>query len=157
MIHLNSEMRKSPILFLAEAVMPETYTATTVDDFLREKDEVKATRRILPLGVYFNGNAIISFPSVSYKIVSHVRGILYKGIIYDLTASLDVELDPRFMEQELKDNLNNGMRLYNARVRYDLSDAALYLFYYEPSGPPISDEKDAKESIFDRLSIFSTS
>ncbi len=72
MIHLNEEIRTGFYKFpswqkIGLLFIPEIYIPTTIDDFVRNAENIKLTRKIFPPGYFFNDKAVIIFNNVAYR------------------------------------------------------------------------------------------
>lgn len=145
MIHLNRHLRESPLFYL-DWIFWENYSAQSIDDFLRHKEEIQPTRKLLPLGVFWYGLAVIEFPSVTYEPLDQ-----NKGLLVDLTSSLEVGLRYQGYTQGLSDEgregLRDGMRLYNPWIYYKPKDQLVWLAHYETEGPAAVERKPDLVSI----------
>ncbi len=143
MFDVTGELRKHPAYFPASLFMPRWYIAATITDFLDNMKDVKPTRNI-PMLVFY-GCALIEFNNVQYHNIDN-----YRGIISDMTSSLDVELHPE-MSAEERNRLADGGRLYSATLQYRPKDAGIWLLNYNIEGPPTSERTKDTEALLHEL------
>ena len=146
MLHINAKIRKTPF-FLVDLFTPELYAATTIDDFLRCREDIKPTKKILPPAIEFYGQAIVGFDSFVYRRLSWDTVELS-----DLTAYLLVSLE-RFHKYypERLSKLKDGMKLYEPYLVYDPKKQSLWLTsLYKTHGPAVRDRNTGREEIINR-------
>jgi len=131
MFHYNSEFgfKLNPLLFL---IMPETYEATSIYDFLESRGDVLTTSplkaaAILPIG--FIGQAVILFSDV----------ILYKEDkgyrLSDITGDTFVNSSLWCHDSAKRRNIVEG-RYYSVSIKYNPSSDKSWLFWADKLGPP---------------------
>jgi len=128
MIHLNEILKNSPF-FILESFIPEFYNAFSITDFLRNCQQIKFTRKILPLGCFFNGSAFIKFDKkLIYNKLNWKR-----GTISDLSAFIEVDVYKKDREK-----LKEGIKLYEPSIQFCKS-GSIYLVSYKLQGPPANE------------------
>jgi len=141
MIHFNTHLKNST-LFLVERILPEVYQCTTIRDFKDNADQIRPTRKILPVGIFYNGRAFVYLTSALFRFSEDSEK---KGFLTDLTDSLEVTVrkvgDWKFgLCREEFENLENGMKLYRPHILYRPRDGEMVLLGYTPQGPPVGEE-----------------
>lgn len=158
MFHYNSAWEDTLGIHLPK-IMPEYYLAITIDDFLKNKDEILETKRSIPLAFFFNGYAIVEFPSLTFNHADNGN-----GVVSDLNSSLEVSLllvDISWglawgLKNYEREQLKDGMRLYEPFMVYKPKDGSLYLAGYKTEGPPIGDKREPNISLVGKeLSLIS--
>lgn len=136
MIYLNEMAKKHGVFWLWELVLPEMYNATTLTDFVKNRGELKPTKKILPFGSFFNGSCLVFIGSrVTYSNVSETVGrVSDMGSTVDLTFGKDV---PRAISinKDRRASLRDGQSLYDSFICYRPSDGLTCLFNYKENGP----------------------
>ncbi len=127
MIHLNPEIRKKGVEgILRELIAPEAYAASSIDDFLKNRDSIVPTSTFRALRYGFLGlnggclnlidSALIAIIDQTYKSRSH-----HHIKIEDETGSLD--LRPHnysdFYKNILEQHINNGDGVEAVVLLYD--------------------------------------
>lgn len=134
MIHWNEAMRMHGALWLVELFYPEGYSATTLTDFVKHRHEVKPTRKIFPLGCFFNGEALVDIESrVTCSEVNEER-----VCIRDMNGGLGVYLDKELSSEIRKKKRampRVGDSLYEVLLGYNPRKDKAYLIDYEDKGP----------------------
>ena len=147
MIHVNKALRNSQY-FLNELFLPEIYSAATIEDFLRNKSEIKPTKKILPWGCLVNGGVIVMFEtSVMYNPINST-----KGVLNDLTASLEVSLMRRF--NGFSWIIEDEKRLYTPHIYFKPDEGSIFLSYYKTSGPQTAETAREKDFYFSMIPAF---
>ncbi len=141
MLHLNSEKDKDFALFFIDLIFPETYIATSIDDFLKNKSGIKPTKKVLPLGVFLYNQALIEFPEGVYNSLDEKT-----GIISDCNSSININLDGIWgIDKEKRVELKENMRLYDILTVYKPKDDSIWLSGYKTHGPiSTSENKELK-------------
>ena len=130
MLHLNEELRtsfyKSPSLqkigwLMQLPFIPELYISATIDDFMRNAKDIKLTRKILPLGAFFNDKAVIIFNNVGYRRTS-------KELceIKDMNDALEARI---LMPDDKINDISNGARLDSAYIVFSPKSETSMLWF----------------------------
>ncbi len=151
MLHLNEELDLFlPALSWVNRFIPELYTPVSVNDFVENRHLVKPTKTILPLGVFFYGDALIGFRNVSFR-----RGAEDTHTLYDMTDEMEIEISPGALETVTTHHLTHTEltlpdgRLFKADVLYHPQTDKAYLFAVTRSGRPA--RKTERAELTDRL------
>lgn len=133
MIHMNEVLRNSLLVFL-DLFLPEMYSCTSIKDFEENKLNVPVTKKLVPFGVLFYNEYLVSMPSLIYSSEGRSSEL---GSVSDLASSLEVRLDTfRGPLDKEKRGLENGMKLYEPILTYRPKDDQLWLSTYKNEGPP---------------------
>lgn len=114
MIHLNEHLRETPMFWL-DPIFQETYVSPTLGDYLRNKEDIKVTKKILPPACIFYNLAIVKFPSVVFSFDEEDPDRAY---ISDLNDSLEVSIATggRGLTSFDRDKLEDKIRLHKAEI-----------------------------------------
>jgi len=123
---------------------PEMYDAMSISDFMKNKSQIKPTKNFFPFNTYFNGYALVCFSFLVYHSQSSE-----KGSVSDMGESLEVRLDWTLgggvkMPDEVREELTEGVRLYDPVVGYSPSDGVSILLDWHLHGPPTEDYGEQK-------------
>jgi len=153
MLHLNSELKKTPFFWL-ESFLPEYYSASSVTDYMDNASEMKTTKKILPLGVFFNQEFFIDFPFLVFESL-HIFSDY--ATFSDMNGSFDSSI--RMLNDKQLKNLKIGKTIYNPSFIYNGADfpsnykqLGFNLFYFSIS-PPSSGKKNKKKGLFEKLGL----
>lgn len=146
MIHLNDLFKINHPLI--ELLLPEMYRCTSIKDFKDSASQMKPTKRILPVGAFYNGKTFVYLPSALFRFSEDVQGV---GLLADFVDSLEITLRRqdsfRFgLSREGFSNLRDGVKLHKPYALYNPRDGELVLLGYEPQGPPAPER--SRESSF---------
>jgi hypothetical protein len=130
MLHLNEEIKasfyKSPSLqkmgwLMQLPFMPETYVLTTIDDFVKNAESIRLTRKILPFGSFFNNKAMIIFTNIKYRRTS-------KKLceIWDMNNSLEARI--LIPDDEIKE-ISDGTLLDSAYIVFSPKNQTSLLWF----------------------------
>jgi len=116
---------------------PESYEATTISEFNRERGGVEPTKiwKVPLTCQLFYNRALIVFPAASYNQINED-----KGLITDSTSHLEVYL--KLLDEEWKSDLETRTKLVKPLIVYDPQEDISFLFYYEREMP----EEESDES-----------
>lgn len=129
MIHINSMAKEGFLLSFLNFIMPEYYSATTINDFLNDKSDIKPTKKVLPWGVFFYNCALVQFPAARYRNKDEKTGILL-----DVNSSIDVSLDYILSINE-EERLEDDVVLYDPIIIYKPKNDGSWLYDYKEQGP----------------------
>lgn len=135
MIHFNPLLRQQTGLTglsckFTELCMPETYMATTLQDFVENRAIIVPTRKLMPPGLLFLNKAVVCIKgSVLYSRVND-----YYCTLSDLTSSFLFKL---IFDRERKSYLSEGSSIFEPCVEYSPRDdvAILWDFKMGPTQP----------------------
>lgn len=162
MHHLNDKIYEGiagPIWRLAELFLPEQYEAVSIGDFLRHRDEIQVTKKIIPAGVMFYGCAIVHFRNA--VVLSRDRtkstGPYY---LSDLSHSIEVSslCDPITQEIRwfrttsrlaLALEREKSLRLYEVSVSYTPKTREVRLIDWKSDHPHVPKRATQKDTIPD--------
>ena len=122
MIHVNEKLKDVGRIW-EELIFPEAYISQTVEDFLRNKDCILPTKKVLPPAVFYYGAAAIFFPVLNFKFDKSFKD---GGILYDTTNLLNVNLKKDFLgfkhyllDKEHLNSLRDGLEIYQVCVDFE--------------------------------------
>ena len=124
MIHLN---RETPVGYL-DPFIPELYIATNIQDFLDNRGDIIPTRRLLPVGMFWNSWAgIFLYNPITFSLKDD-----NSGIISDFSASLDVLLGKRLNSLSIEEKQQlTGKRSYEVGLIYGPDNHRTYLSIFK--------------------------
>ena len=91
------------------------------------------TTKILPLGVFCYGRAIVRIPWAIYSANKNGHKLS------DLETSIPIITNSNWLEEDERKNLENNMRLYQILLLYKPSIEKTWLIDYKNHGPTVSD------------------
>lgn len=126
-----------------ERFIPRIYLSTTLRDFIENSESIKPTNKVLPIGVFFNGLAIVSIQSrLTYSFTEEEDK---KRYVSDLNDSLEIVpfsyIGARSFLKELNEpdrlveDLENYSNLYNTMIAYNPEEKLSSIFSFNPHGP----------------------
>lgn len=139
MLYINELLRQKPLLRWVDSFIPEMYECFSLKDLVENKKELKPTRKILPLGIFFYNKACVFIStSVIYNSIDEKLGELT-----DLTGGIEILLGKSL--EDKKSVLSNGMRLYSPFLIYQPKKEKIELADYKENGPEQPGRNDIKE------------
>ncbi len=148
MLHVNESARIDGFIYstIFNARMPQIYVATTVSDFLKERDEIVPTgSSFFSPKKYYEGGALICFQSpVNFRMKGYIKGTskmrggpVAMGDIEDFlgSSSIVVMANAKYsLDRKERRALENDSILYSAQIFYHPADGIHLLVHFE-SGP----------------------
>lgn len=150
MLHINGEFKKLfPIRwFFVGLLLPELYRAASLDDFLRDKSDLKPTRWGLYL-LELYGKAGIQLPWAWYTPTNNLSGTLS-----DLTSHIHVDIHPElYQDDEGMELLREGKRLYELFLVYTLRTDKTSLLIFDDHGSPWEEKQYQPSSLEQNLHL----
>ena len=143
MIDLNQTLRDMPGGDLLAMMMPQTYIATTLDDFVNNIYRIQPTVR----GFLLRGRALIDVQSS--LLYTPQKGSKKGSLctLSDLTAYIDVSLQNP--EKVMLMSIKEPERIYQAKLIYNVAQCNTSLILFSPNGPPT----EKKSPVMDRTDI----
>ena len=114
---------------------PNWYSANTIRDFMENKELIKPTKNLLPLGILFYNSALVQLESpVTFNEVDY--GL---GRISDLNSSFEFPMEGYFSFLNNANPIEEGNKLYEVIIKYSPKKDEMRIISYETKGPLLSE------------------
>ncbi|MDP3966168.1 MAG: hypothetical protein Q8Q04_01410 [archaeon] len=130
------------------SIIPNSYSATTIKDFLDNRELIQSTKTFFPLGIFFYNSALVMLVnSVIYNEVEKNFGRLS-----DLNGSFIFPFSEEFLNLKEKKPIEDGDRIYQVFLQYYPKTDLKLVSLYEVQGPP-SSERNPKTEFQKKLGL----
>ncbi|MBI4453951.1 hypothetical protein HY636_04885 [Candidatus Woesearchaeota archaeon] len=130
-------------------IWPESYSASTIDDFLINKRYIQQTNKNLPIACFFNGLAMVLFES--FVIYTHIDE--KRANLSDATSPLEVSIEDATwgLCKSKRQLLKDGMRLYEPCIFYKPKEDYVLLSNFKTL--PQSEKEGEEAGFFGELAL----